>query len=395
MSGFYDEDNDIEINASVKKTIVIAICTVSIIFLVFLVLMYQTTKTKKKNTAKDTTYSEENQDDDFQLSNSGLKSEDLDFWNMFGTNDNKEAEISYDSDGTEGTPAVFTEQGVKPDKIKENSSDEEVSAKWVDGDANDGTHFAITDSDGKKTWYEILDIAKSPYSATFAKNTPSGMVEYNDGSIKSALGADVSSEMGTIDMASVRGSGITYVMIRSHYRDKNTGMIGEDPFFAANAVNAVNAGLVIGLTVDSQALTETEAVEEANYALVSATTADVKYPIAINIPDISDSSNRMSKLSNDQRTKVIKAFCERVKEYGRKPLIHANKSDLIANINIEDLAEYDIWVNDKGDSGTSAYPYFTDYPYKFTMWQYDKGENRCGIVGTAGLDASFVHYEQN
>lgn len=400
MSGFYDDTDDKEQDSTVKKMVVGAVCTASVVFLVFLICMYMGTRPKNlanKTTEESATAESNSQEDDFKLSKSGLKSSDLDFWNMFGNSKSSDDFVpSQDSDESEGKPAVFTEQGVKPDKIGNNNSDDRnPDAKWVNGDPNDGTHIAITDADGNKTWYEILDIAKSPYTANYIKNIPSGMVQYDDGTIKSKFGADISSDQGTFDMSSVKPNGVDFVMIRAYIRDKSTGIVTEDPLYSTNVINAVNEGINVGISVDSQALTDTEATEEANYAIVAATNAGIKYPIAINIPDLSDSSNRMSKLSNEQRTAVIKTFCERVKSYNFKPLIHANKNDLITKINVEDLAEYDVWVNDIGKNDVPNTQYFTDYPYKFTMWQYQKGTNLCGLVGGASLDVSFVSYEQN
>ena len=400
MSGFYD-DIDEEQDFSAKKMIIIAICTVSLVFLGFLILMYVGTKPHKPVDSKTQDISsaetvEQDESDELHLSNSGLTSSDLDFWYMFGDNDKKQNNDIQKSDDTEGTPAVFTEQGVKPDKIGNiKNEDDNPDAKWVNGDPDNGTHIGITDSNGNKIWYEILDIAKSPYTSNYIKDLPNGMLQYDDGSVRSVLGADISSDMGTVDITSLKPSGISYVMIRSHYRDKSTGIISEDPMFNTFIIGAQKEGLNIGISIDSQALNETEATEEANYAIVSATTYSAKYPIALNIPDLSDSGNRMSKLSSDMITNVIKTFCDRVISYGFKPVIHANKNDLIAKIKIEDLAQYDIWVNDNGISEVRNMPYFTDYPYKFTMWQYDRGINRCGLSGSAGLDLSFVKYEQN
>lgn len=223
---------------------------------------------------------------------------------------------------------------------------------------------------------------------------PSGMLQYVDGDMKSAFGADVNSDSGAVDMTTVKNSGVTYVMIRAHKRDSSTGFISMDPLFNINAVNAAKEGLKIGITVDSQALTETEAIEEANYAIATANSVKPQYPVAINVPDLNDEC-RISKLTNDQRTKNIKAFCDQVRNYGFKPLIHATKNDLITKINIEDLAAYDIWVTDIDSDSTSTTTYFTDYPYTYTMWQYARGINLCGINGAANLDASFVNYEQN
>lgn len=398
MSGFYDKNDDIEQDGMVNKTVVGAICTASFVFLIFLICLYQgTKKTTSNNTSQSANsdasiYANNDIDDDDELviGKNNFKSRDLDFWDMFGSGSDRD--ISEPIDESEGKPAVFSEQGVKPD-ITSGETDSNDS-NWENGNPQDNTHIAITDSTGKKTWYEILNIAKSSYTPNNLKVMPSGMLQYVDGDMKSAFGADVNSDSGAVDMTTVKNSGVTYVMIRAHKRDSSTGFISMDPLFNINAVNAAKEGLKIGITVDSQALTETEAIEEANYAIATANSVKPQYPVAINVPDLNDEC-RISKLTNDQRTKNIKAFCDQVRNYGFKPLIHATKNDLITKINIEDLAAYDIWVTDIDSDSTSTTTYFTDYPYTYTMWQYARGINLCGINGAANLDASFVNYEQN
>lgn len=395
MSGFYDRE-DIEQEGTVKKTIVVAICMASIVFFVFLLCLYQGTKPKHNQSSDsiDNTYNaEEQSEDDFNIGKSNLKSDDLDFWDMFGTK-KKDDYIEEKKDDTEGTPAVFSEQGVKPDRIDQKEENTENS-DFETGDPHEGTHIALTDSNGKKTWYELQDIDKSMYSANNLKTTDNGMVKYDDGYYKSAFGMEVSSDIGAVDMTSAKGNGINFVMIRSHKRDSNTGAIIADPDFTNNLGNATKEGFFIGLTVDSQAISDTEAIEEANYAIATATPIGPKYPIAINIPDLDNEEMRISKISNVQRTSAIKAFCDQVRSYGFKPIIHATKKDFITKINVEDLAAYDIWVTDENNDSTSNSPYFTDYPYKFTMWQYNSGTNICGINGDTNLSISFVNYEQN
>lgn len=395
MSGFYDNE-DIESKSTIKKTIVVAICMASIVFLVFLICLYQGTRPKhsqKVESINNNDNAEIQSDDDFSIGKSNLKSNDLDFWDMFGSN-KKDDYIEDKKDDSQGTPAVFSEQGVKPDRI-DQKEENNVDSDFETGDPHEGTHIAITGSDGKEIWYELQDIDKSMYSANNLKSTENGMVKYDDGYYKSALGMEVSSDMGSIDMTSAKENGITFVMIRSHKRDSNSGLISADTNFTNNVGNATKEGLFIGITVDSQAISDTEAVEEANYAIATATPIGPKYPIAINIPDMDDTQMRISKISNDQRTSAIKAFCDQVRSYGFKPIIHATKKDFITKINVEDLTAYDIWVTDEEESSDAQKPYFTDYPYKFTMWQYNSGTNLCGINGSSKLAISFVNYEQN
>ncbi len=45
------------------------------------------------------------------------------------------------------------------------------------------------------------------------------------------------------------------------------------------------------------------------------------------------------------------------------PVVNGNKYWLLRKIDLTQLGKYDIWLSQDGDK--------PDYPYTFTMWQYD------------------------
>jgi GH25 family lysozyme M1 (1,4-beta-N-acetylmuramidase) len=59
---------------------------------------------------------------------------------------------------------------------------------------------------------------------------------------------------------------------------------------------------------------------------------------------------------------------------------------LVAGLDLEELKDYDVWLSDE------SIP--TDYPYKFSMWQYNKKGSIDGITGDIDLDMCFINYEQ-
>ena len=381
MSGFFEDHNEDE---SSKKTIVLAILAASLVFFAFLLILYQKTGGKKDAALQADNSENVQEEEDLQIGKSNLTSQDMDFWDMFRDPDEADADekASADRDETEGKAAVFTEQGPKPDKIKENDTDTDSGSRWETGDPNDGTHISLTDESGKKTWYEILDIPKSTYSATFVKKTADGMLTYEENGTKAASGVDLSQNSNIVDLSSLKDAGASFAMIRAIYRDKSNGVIVPDTSFSDHAAKAKESEMQIGVYADSAAINENEAIEEANYAVANAQTVDAKYPIVISLPKQAD-NGRTSNLSNIERTKIVKAFCDQVRSYGQKPVIRATKADLIAKLNMEDLTAYDIWVVESGEE-SGGNPYFTDFPYVFTMWQYAEGR-----------DLSFVNYEQH
>ena len=201
MSGFFEDHNEDE---SSKKTIVLAILAASLVFFAFLLILYQKTGGKKDAALQADNSENVEEEENLQIGKSNLTSQDMDFWDMFRDPDEADADekASADRDETEGKAAVFTEQGPKPDKIKENDTDTDSGSRWETGDPNDGTHISLTDESGKKTWYEILDIPKSTYSATFVKKTADGMLTYEENGTKAASGVDLSQNSNIVDLSS-------------------------------------------------------------------------------------------------------------------------------------------------------------------------------------------------
>lgn len=379
MSGFYNDQDDTN---TTRKTIAGAVAAASLVFLVFLVLLYQTTRDKTpKNAAASQAEAAATEEEEVEVGKSNIRSQDLDFWDMFRDTEEEKEKPSRDEE-TEGKPAVFTEQGPKPDRIQENK-EEETDTKWDEGNPNDSTHISVTDETGKQTWYELLNIAKNDYSHNSFKLTSGGMTQYDDGNLKSSPGADLDAQSGQVDIKSMKDAGLSFVMLRAISRNPQSGTVEPDGAFATLATAAKDAGLEVGVYVDSAATTENEAVEEANYAIASATGLEAKYPVVIALPDHKKGNNRMCSLSNADRTKIIRAFCDQVRSFGQKPMLKATRDDLISKVNLEDLAAIDIWVVDRGESSGDK-PYVTDYPYAYTIWQYGEGR-----------DLSFIHYEQN
>ncbi len=391
MSGFYEENGE---DKTIKKTVVMAILAASLVFLAFLLLLYNKTKPEKPAANANAEAVSDSEEEDLEIGKSNMTSEDLDFWDMFRDDTEDEQGDLERRDQTEGKPAVFTEQGPQPDMIKEASPEDETDTKWDTGDPNDGKHIQVTDRDGKATWYEILDIPKSTLSATFLKENDNGSLSYDQNGKKAAQGADLNSSSAGCDFSALKDAGVTFVMLRAIYRDPATALIMPDNAFSDLSAKAKEAELNTGVYIDTAAINENEAIEEANYAITNAKTIDAKYPVAISIPENMSSSDRMSNLSNEERTKIVKAFCDQVRSFGLKPMIRATKADLIAKLNMEDLTAYDIWVIDAGEK-KDGHPYFTDYPYVFTVWQYGNGSKIGQNDENLRLDLSFTDYEQN
>ena len=94
-------------------------------------------------------------------------------------------------------------------------------------------------------------------------------------------------------------------------------------------------------------------------------------------------------LGSEERTELIVKYCDTIKSFGYEPLIYASRDMLIAGLLPDKLADYDIWLSDdyKPEKGT-------DYPYRFSMWQYTKKGKVDGIEGDVDLNLRFINNKE-
>lgn len=398
---FYNGGDD---NKAYHKTVALCVAAASMVVLLFLIVLYVQSDDKKHKMAK-AEQVEEVQEENVLDSAHNFTSDELDFWEDDGMNLD---EVTKDPEG-DTVSYKKDEDTRKPDKSESDSEDEEESedeSKNVDkkkeghddsdismnNDADDDAdadadHLAVTDEKGTKKYYEVLSkVPKNDYDFDEYLVNDEGKLSYEDKKREALKGIDLSKYNGAVDFEKVKEAGIDYAMLRLGSRGYGTGAITLDEKFVEYAQNAALHNIPIGAYFFSQAITTAEAVEEANYIVGAVGTFNIKYPIAIDIEEVTEDEARTEDLTVKERTAVVKAFCDTVKSFGYKPAIYASRDMLIAGLDLEELDGIDVWLSD------SKIP--TDYPYKFTMWQYsDKGRIE-GIDRDVDLNLSFVNYEQ-
>ena len=201
-------------------------------------------------------------------------------------------------------------------------------------------------------------------------------------------GIDVSSHNGSIDWAAVKASGIDYVMIRAGYRTLQSGTLGEDVNFRNNIQGALAAGLKVGVYMFSQAITQTEAAEEAYYVMNLIRGYNVTLPVVIDYEYGANHTGRLADANLDinTQTAICNAFCTAVASSGYTPMIYANKSMLQSDICGEVLDDYyKIWL--------ANYTTQTTYAGEYYAWQYSSKGIVNGISGY--VDCNFFYEENN
>ncbi len=290
---------------------------------------------------------------------SNLHPEDLDFWDKFPPRE-------------EETP--------KP-------SEPVVQEKVENDPATDGKHTMVVNRKGEEEWVLISPyLPKHEYDFTRLVCQSDLMKYYENGKQVSYVGVDVSKDQDYIDFGKVRKAGINFVMIRVGARGYGTGQLIVDEYFAENMKRAADAGLDVGVYFSSQAITEEEAIEEANLVLESLGEYTVSYPVAFDMEFVPNDTARIDALSKSERTNIAKAFLDTVEAAGYKTILYGNKEWLIKEIDMSKLTAYDVWLAQAAD--------IPDYPYKFSMWQYSTQGSVDGIAGPVNLNISFIDYAE-
>ena len=112
-------------------------------------------------------------------------------------------------------------------------------------------------------------------------------------------GIDVSTWNGTIDWKKVGDDGIEFAIIRGAYRGYgDQGTLVKDDKAAYNFEQAEKAGIPVGAYIFSQAVTEEEAVEEANYLLNIVKGYDITLPLVLDFEYASDGNGLTGRLYN-------------------------------------------------------------------------------------------------
>lgn len=242
-------------------------------------------------------------------------------------------------------------------------------------------------ADGKYNFFPISDkLKKHDYVVENFKLTEKKQIEYvNDvNEVVSKKGIDVSRYQGDIDWEKVAGDGVEYAFIRAGVRGSTEGKIVEDVTFEDNIKGAMKNGIDTGVYFFSQAVTEEEAVEEAEFVLKTIAPYDVTYPIVYDLEEVTSNDARTKGLTKEEFTGNCIAFCEKIKEAGYTPMIYGNLKTFMIMLDMEQVEEYDKWF--------AYYNPEVYFPYDFSVWQYTSEGTVNGIKGDVDLNVCMKDY---
>lgn len=332
------------------------------------------------------------------VSGSTLTSNQLDIWNLPDTGRKDDTIVDNGKNGTvtnqttgktviEGSKSQDSEntaEALTQGKTEVYDMTKKESMQDSD-DMDDGKHTLVTYQDGSTEWVEINDkLAANSYdTAKFVYQNPQ-MKYYVNGKQASWFGVDISSKQGIVDFEKLKKAGVDFVMIKVGGRGYSSGNIVLDSSYKDYMNGAKNAGLGIGVYFYSQAVDKDEVCEEAETLLELIKDYPVKYPVVFDMESVEGDMARTDALDVSARTELARIFLKTIKAEGYTPMLYGDKEWLVTKLDLEKLQDYDVWLSQEADT--------PDYPYEYTMWQYNKSGTVSGISGTAGLNISLVNY---
>lgn len=276
---------------------------------------------------------------------------------------------------------------------------------WSSSGANEEEAIEVPDvtseaeedfAEAEAGMYVFVDEEENVYEVELLKNVPEceydysnlqdseGIKSYYDEKtgLKARVGIDVSEFQSEIDWQQVKEWGAEYAIIRLGYRTfGEEGELVLDVGFEQNIQGALDAGLDVGVYFFSQAVSEEEAREEADFVLAHIQDYTIEGPVVIDTEEIKDTEARTDSNTASQYTDNCIAFCEIVKDAGYEPMIYANMKWMAYALELERLTEYDFWYADYHDE--------PQCPYDFEMWQYTQIGVIPGIESNVNLNLWF------
>ena len=210
------------------------------------------------------------------------------------------------------------------------------------------------------------------------------------------MGIDVARYQGTIDWQRLSSSSIDFAMVRLGYRSSEDGAIVEDPNARYNLQEAQKNDIMLGAYFFSTAVSEAEAVEEANWTADLIDQYSITYPVAYDCEGYQEPGSRQAHLRVEERTEIALAFLKQIEKRGYEGMFYSSKNELENDsrwLTSQIEKDYKIWV-----AQYPATPYPTteksSYSGKHQMWQYTTGGVVPGIGQNVDLNVAYFGYNE-
>lgn len=208
----------------------------------------------------------------------------------------------------------------------------------------------------------------------------SNLFRYRDGYLSypgAKLGVDVSSHQDVIDWEKVRHAGVEFAIIRAAYRGYTGGGLNMDPMFHENLQGAMDAGLLVGVYVFSQAITAEEARQEAQLVVEALDGAALDLPVFFDWEYV-EGDSRTADITGPEITEFALAFCSEVEKAGYRSGVYFNVFLGYMALDLNSLRDRAFWL--------AQYQAAPDFIFSFQFLQYTDGGSVPGISGNVDLN---------
>ena len=189
------------------------------------------------------------------------------------------------------------------------------------------------------------------------------------------------SKYNTITDYSAASKAIDGVLIRIGYRGYSAGTLTTDNLFETHYNGFKNTGIKVGYYWFTQAISEAEAIEEANYVYSKIKDKRSDFPVYIDSEYANNTHDgRADSLSANDRTTYIIAFCKRIIELGYRAGVYASDSWFVSQLNWNTLSKkkYSIWDASYSSTKPSRIS-------GYDAWQYTSSGTISGCSGRVDL----------
>ena len=235
---------------------------------------------------------------------------------------------------------------------------------------------------------KVDPVPGNPYSAEDFV-VADGFLTY-DGDAPSYVGVDVSSYQGEIQWEQVTDAGVDFAIIRLGFRGYTEGGLYEDDRYRQNMEGALAAGLDVGVYFFSQAVSEQEAREEAQFVLERLERYDIAYPVVFDWERQSAQDSRTLETDGATQTACAAAFCQTIEQAGYLPMVYFSPSKAYDELDLSALIEWPFWLAHYTENWQA-----TSFRYHFAMWQYTSQGAVEGISTPVDLNLCLTEFVQD
>lgn len=210
---------------------------------------------------------------------------------------------------------------------------------------------------------------------------------------ETTFGIDVAKYQGTVDWQTLARSGIDFAMVRLGYRTMSDGVIQEDSNGRYNLQEGSKAGIALGVYFFSSAISQEEAVEEANWVAGIIAQYPITYPVVYDCEGFHSDQSRQYGMTKEARTDVALAFLKTIEKHGYEGMFYSSKHELENEWEMDRIEKnYKIWV---AQYPQTPYPGTERSSYTGThhMWQYSKEGAVAGITQPVDLNVAYFGYD--